>query len=36
MLSVTLDLRKAPHGSYFLSTKPEQDSETYYCPLNLQ
>ena len=36
MLSVTLDLRKAPRGAYFLSTKRDEDSENYYCPVNLQ
>ena len=35
-LSVTLDLRKALHGSYFLSTEREQDAGAYYYPLNLE
>lgn len=35
-LSVTLDLRKAPPGSYFLSTEREQEGGAYYYPLRLQ
>jgi hypothetical protein len=35
-LSVTLDLRNAPLGSYVLSTEGEQEADTYYCPLKLE
>jgi len=36
MLTVTLDLRKAAPGSYFLSTERDQDAGAYYYPLKLQ
>jgi hypothetical protein len=35
-LSVTLDLRNAPAGSYVLSTEGEQDAGAYYYPLKLE
>jgi hypothetical protein len=35
-LNVTLDLRKASRGSYFLSTEREQDAGAYRYPLKLQ
>lgn len=36
MLAVTLDLRRAAPGSYFLSTESEQDGGAYYYPLKLE
>jgi hypothetical protein len=35
-LSVTLDLRNLPPGSYVLSTEGEQDTGDYYYPLKLE
>ena len=36
LLEVTLDLRRAQVGSYFLATVRESDNGTYYYPLNVQ
>jgi len=35
-LTVTLDLRNAPPGSYFLSTECDQEAGAYYYPLTLR
>jgi hypothetical protein len=35
-VSVTLDLRKAEGGVYFLSTTHEQDQASYYYPLQIR
>lgn len=35
-LNVTLDLRKAPRGLYFLSTEQDEAGGAYYYPLKLQ
>ena len=36
LLEVTLDLRRAQVGSYFLATVRESDNGTYYYPLKVQ
>ena len=36
LLDVSLDLRAAKPGSYFLATVRESDNGTYYYPLNVQ
>ena len=36
LLEVTLDLRRAEVGSYFLATVRESDNGTYYYPLKVQ
>jgi len=36
LLEVSLDLRSAQAGSYFLATVRESDNGTYYYPLNVQ
>lgn len=36
LLDVSLDLRSAQAGSYFLATVRESDNGTYYYPLNVQ
>ena len=36
LLDVSLDLRSAEAGSYFLATVRESDNGTYYYPLNVQ
>ncbi len=36
LLDVSLDLRDAKAGSYFLATVRESDNGTYYYPLNVQ
>jgi hypothetical protein len=36
LLDVSLDLRGAQAGSYFLATVRESDNGTYYYPLNVQ
>jgi hypothetical protein len=36
LLEVTLDLRRAQVGSYFLATVRESDNGTYYYPLRVQ
>ncbi len=36
LLDVSLDLRGAEAGSYFLATVRESDNGTYYYPLNVQ
>ena len=36
LLGVTLDLRRAQVGSYFLATVRESDNGTYYYPLRVQ
>ena len=36
LLEVTLDLRHAQAGSYFLATVRESDNGTYYYPLKVQ
>jgi len=35
-LTVTLDLRSLPRGTYFLATTHEGDSASYFYPLNVQ
>jgi hypothetical protein len=35
-LTVTLDLRRLPHGTYFLATTHEGDPASYYYPLTVR